>query len=57
MFFDYHTHSHYSFDGEEAAADMVAAASARGIEEICFTDHVDFDFPGRRHLPDFASRR
>lgn len=57
MFFDYHTHSHYSFDGEEAAADMVAAASARGIEEICFTDHVDFDFPGRRHLPDFPSRR
>lgn len=57
MFFDYHTHSHYSFDGEQPAADMVAAASIRGIEEICFTDHVDFDIVGRSHVPDFASRR
>ena len=48
MFFDYHTHSQYSFDGERPAADM---------EEICFTDHVDFDVPGRSHVPDFASRR
>ena len=57
MFFDYHTHSQYSFDGERPAADMVAAASMRAMEEICFTDHVDFDVPGRSHVPDFASRR
>ncbi len=56
MNLDYHTHSLYSFDGEAPAAEMVAAAVARGVSELCFTDHLDGDRPVH-HVPDFAARR
>lgn len=56
MVLDYHTHSLYSFDGECPAPDMLFAAAERGVEELCFTDHVDFDIPDP-HVPDFAARR
>lgn len=41
--FDFHMHSTVSFDGESAARDMVMAAAAAGLKEICFTDHLDYD--------------
>ena len=40
--FDFHMHSTVSFDGHDAAADMVKAAQAAGLREICFTDHIDY---------------
>lgn len=46
---DCHTHTHLSPDSEAAAIDMVRAAQAAGLSELCFTDHVDFlDFDGHR---------
>ena len=56
MYVDYHTHSHYSFDGECHASEMLATAAERGVRELCFTDHVDFDIASH-HVPDFAARR
>ena len=41
--FDYHMHSMVSFDGKEKPEDMIRAAEAAGLKEICFTDHIDFD--------------
>ena len=41
--FDYHMHSLISFDGKEKPEDMLRAAEAAGLREICFTDHIDFD--------------
>lgn len=41
--YDFHMHSTVSFDGFGAAKDMVAAAAAAGLKEICFTDHLDYD--------------
>ena len=38
---DYHTHSRISPDGSCAMADMAAAAVEKGLQEICFTDHVE----------------
>lgn len=38
---DYHTHSRISPDAGSSMADMAAAALAAGMDEICFTDHVD----------------
>lgn len=55
MYLDYHTHSQYSFDGECPAREMLSAAQARGVEELCFTDHVDFDVDPP-HIPDLAAR-
>jgi len=40
---DYHLHSTHSADGEASVLDMCEAALARGLREICFTEHVDFD--------------
>lgn len=43
--YDYHVHS--SFSGDSPAPDrvQVMAASHFGIKELCFTNHLDIDFP------------
>ena len=45
--FDYHMHTRVSFDGKETGTDMVKAALAAGLKEICFTDHLDYDPLGK----------
>ena len=42
LMFDYHMHSTVSFDGRGTPREMVDAAVAAGLREICFTDHYDF---------------
>ena len=44
--FDYHMHTKVSYDGKSTAAEMVQAAAAAGLKEICFTDHIDYDPKG-----------
>ncbi len=41
--FDYHIHSHVSFDSTESPENIVRAAEKLGLREICFTDHYDFN--------------
>lgn len=41
--FDFHLHSTVSPDGKGSPADMLRAAEAAGLREICFTDHLDYD--------------
>jgi len=55
---DYHVHCDLSFDSRTPMADMAAAAVAAGLDEVCFTDHVDlFPSGGDERLPyDFAAR-
>ena len=38
---DYHTHSRISQDAHFSMTDMAEAAVAAGLDEICFTDHVE----------------
>ena len=40
--YDYHMHSRVSFDAKDSGLDMALAAAARGVKEICFTDHIDY---------------
>ena len=47
--FDYHMHSHVSFDGHDSGLAMALAAKAAGLKEICFTDHIDHDFDAEGH--------
>ncbi|TCT25490.1 histidinol-phosphatase (PHP family) [Melghiribacillus thermohalophilus] len=47
--FDYHVHSHFSADCDIQMEKMIQNALKKGIMEICFTDHIDFDYPD----PDF----
>lgn len=42
LFADYHVHTNYSDDSVYPMADVVRDAVALGLEEICFTDHVDY---------------
>ena len=41
--FDFHIHSRVSFDGHDTGLALATAARERGLREICFTDHVDYD--------------
>lgn len=43
---DYHIHTGLSADCEAPMERMAEAARKRGLKEICFTDHIDLDFPG-----------
>lgn len=42
MLADYHVHTCYSDDSEYPMEDVVKDAIALGLDEICFTDHVDY---------------
>lgn len=42
MLADYHVHSEFSDDSVFPVPDVCALAVERGIDEICFTDHVDY---------------
>lgn len=41
--YDFHIHSRVSFDGHDTGEAMARAALDAGLEEICFTDHIDYD--------------
>ena len=45
--FDYHMHTIVSFDGRERGWQMAQAAKGKGLKEICFTDHLDYDPLGK----------
>lgn len=38
---DYHCHSDVSPDGRSSMREMACAAAERGVDELCFTDHVE----------------
>ena len=38
---DYHVHSSCSPDGHLTMAEMAKEGITRGLDELCFTDHVD----------------
>lgn len=42
---DTHMHSQFSGDSKTPQEDMIAAAIERDLSGICFTDHLDIDYP------------
>jgi len=40
---DYHVHPDFGFDARGSIRDYAQAAVAKGLEEICFTTHLDLD--------------
>ncbi|WOV88481.1 histidinol-phosphatase HisJ family protein [Sporosarcina oncorhynchi] len=55
--FDYHMHSSFSADCTIDMEDMVKAAIAKGLEEICFTEHIDYDYPDENFVFDFDKQK
>lgn len=45
---DYHTHCDLSFDSKTPLTEMVRAAKAAGLDEICLTDHTDVYLPNAK---------
>lgn len=45
MYLDYHMHSDFSADCETPMEETIQAAINKGLTEICFTEHVDEDYP------------
>ncbi|SNS86570.1 histidinol-phosphatase (PHP family) [Anaerovirgula multivorans] len=43
--YDFHVHSSYSPDASMTMEEAVLSAIKNGIKEICFTDHIDYDYP------------
>ncbi|MDY0395746.1 PHP domain-containing protein [Virgibacillus halophilus] len=43
--FDYHIHSDFSADCETPMEETIRHAIEIGMKEICFTEHIDFDYP------------
>ncbi len=43
--YDYHMHSSFSTDSDAPAQTMVGKAMEAGLKGICFTDHMDLDYP------------
>jgi len=42
MLYDYHIHTEFSDDSREPMENQIEQAIALGLQEICFTDHVDY---------------
>ena len=53
MFSDYHTHTYFSTDSEENPRNYIEKAIKLGMHEICFTDHIDFDYPEKDGKKEF----
>lgn len=47
---DLHMHSQFSGDSDSPQEDMIQAAIAKKLGGICFTDHLDIDYPGNPNL-------
>lgn len=42
---DNHVHTNFSSDSDTPMEDMLCCAIDKGLSSICFTDHMDYDFP------------
>ena len=42
---DIHTHTSFSTDSDTPMEDMIQAAVGLGLETLCFTEHMDKDYP------------
>lgn len=51
MFWDTHMHCSFSGDCDSSAQSMVEAAITKGLAGICFTDHLDYDYPANPQHP------
>ncbi|MDS9473030.1 histidinol-phosphatase HisJ family protein [Sporosarcina pasteurii] len=43
--FDFHMHSDFSADCNVSMEEMVVGSINKGLKEICFTEHIDYEYP------------
>ncbi|MBO0587680.1 histidinol-phosphatase HisJ family protein [Sporosarcina sp. E16_8] len=54
--FDYHMHSSFSADCPVSMEDMIEGAIQKGLTEICFTEHIDYEYPDDTIVFDFDQK-
>ncbi|MDD4504561.1 MAG: histidinol-phosphatase HisJ family protein [Clostridiaceae bacterium] len=52
--YDFHIHSHFSGDSSSSMEEMMLAGKILGLSGICFTDHVDLDYPSSQISFEFS---
>lgn len=52
--YDFHIHSHFSTDANYPMLAMAQTAKDMGLKGICFTDHIDLDYPSSQIDFDFS---
>ena len=45
MLADFHLHSAFSGDSDACTEEMVRSGISKGLSELCFTEHLDADYP------------
>lgn len=55
MYCDFHLHSSFSTDSHAPMEAMIQKAIQLGLPAICFTEHMDLDFPGGEFLADLPA--
>ena len=60
MLWDTHMHSQFSGDCHTPQESMIQASIQKGLDGICFTDHLDLDYPDNSEeffldLPNYAA--
>ncbi len=48
---DYHVHSNFSGDSPAPMEQMIERAIQLGLKKLCFTDHMDYDYPPMGDIP------
>lgn len=48
---DFHLHSSFSGDSTEPMEHMITSAMKKGLTHICFTEHMDIDYPVSEETP------
>lgn len=54
---DLHTHTDFSTDSEQPMEGAIEALIGKGIKTVCFTEHMDMDYPGGEFILDTAAYR
>lgn len=49
---DYHLHSSHSGDSKSPMPEMIHSGIGRGLTHMCFTEHMDYDYPLCEELPE-----
>lgn len=53
---DYHTHTHFSFDGANTPDELCEAAIARGVTDLAITDHMECNWRAEAAYPPFDAK-
>ena len=48
---DYHLHSSFSGDSQTPMEEMILSGISRGLTHMCFTEHMDIDYPSCDTVP------